>query len=299
MRNFLLGLTAAVTLLIAIDLVRSNNDPTHAITKTHIIEEGRNGSPKTIVLIHGFSAANWVFDELTPHLIDQDYRVIRFDLIGRGQSPRINTTHDLELFNRQLEWVIEYKQLGEFELLGYSMGSIIAANYAINNPDRVSKTFLISPAGLMGAPSISEYAVNIPYINELLVRHIATPDYLANMRQEIDNGWAKEHWHDLYRQDLTRTGSNYALASTLRHIDLYNQGALYLDVSTQGQVHVIWGNEDAVVHHSPVKVFDKHQLACIANAAHALPYSHSADLARLIKGFKPALCNAQTAPFDD
>ena len=55
-----------------------------------------------IVLVHGFSSPMVVWDKIYESLIQSGYRVLRFDLYGRGYSDRITTTYDHNLFTNQL-----------------------------------------------------------------------------------------------------------------------------------------------------------------------------------------------------
>ena len=55
-----------------------------------------------VILIHGFSAHYFVWDDTHPALTKAGFRVLRYDLYGRGFSDRPNVTYDEQLFDRQL-----------------------------------------------------------------------------------------------------------------------------------------------------------------------------------------------------
>ena len=51
-----------------------------------------------VVLVHGFSAPSYMWDKNVPALVEAGYRVLRFDLYGRGYSARPSTKYDTQLF---------------------------------------------------------------------------------------------------------------------------------------------------------------------------------------------------------
>ena len=59
-----------------------------------ILEDGSTryqlskGEKETIVLVHGFSSPYFIYDGLYEQLVEAGYRVLRYDLLGRGLSDR-------------------------------------------------------------------------------------------------------------------------------------------------------------------------------------------------------------------
>jgi pimeloyl-ACP methyl ester carboxylesterase len=54
------------------------------------------------VLIPGFSVPYVIWDPTFEDLVEKGFRVLRYDLFGRGYSDRPDAIYDLELFDRQL-----------------------------------------------------------------------------------------------------------------------------------------------------------------------------------------------------
>lgn len=54
---------------------------------THYILEGPP-TGKLVVCVPGLGGPHWYFDELVPFLIQAGFRVLRYDLVGRGHSAR-------------------------------------------------------------------------------------------------------------------------------------------------------------------------------------------------------------------
>jgi len=107
---------------------------------------GDDASRPAVLFIHGFGGDldNWLFN-LDAHA--DDHRVFALDLPGHGQStPRVPGTSLAELAG----FVARFMDAAGVErahLVGHSMGGGIAAQMALDHPERVLSVALISPAG--------------------------------------------------------------------------------------------------------------------------------------------------------
>lgn len=63
--------------------------------------EGPN-TGRIVVLIHGIAVPCGVWDTTTNDLVSSGFRVLRYDLYGRGRSDCPKTRYDHLLFDRQL-----------------------------------------------------------------------------------------------------------------------------------------------------------------------------------------------------
>jgi pimeloyl-ACP methyl ester carboxylesterase len=96
----------------------------------------------TIVCVHGLTANHtcWasVADVLSPA-----YRVIAYDLRGRGESDKPDKGYSLALHNDDLEGLLDHFGLKKAVLVGHSLGAHIALRFAATHPERVSKLVLV------------------------------------------------------------------------------------------------------------------------------------------------------------
>ena len=108
-----------------------------------------NGEGKTVVLVHGYSTPYYIYDKLFDRFLADGYKVLRYDLFGRGLSERVNAVYNPELFSRQLEELTDALIPGEsFILVGTSMGGSITTKYCADHPKKVEKLILLAPAGM-------------------------------------------------------------------------------------------------------------------------------------------------------
>ena len=71
----------------------------------------QNGSP--VVLLHGFSVPYFIWDPTFDFLTHKGYRVLRYDLFGRGFSDRPKTRYTLDLFCKQLRGILDRLEIGQ------------------------------------------------------------------------------------------------------------------------------------------------------------------------------------------
>lgn len=100
-----------------------------------------------MLFIHGLGGcyANWL--EQLP-VLGQQRQALALDLPGFGSSPA--PTHEpitMSLYTRALLELLDALALEQVELIGNSMGGLLACELALAAPERVASLALISPAG--------------------------------------------------------------------------------------------------------------------------------------------------------
>src|SRR5690349_15789016 len=100
---------------------------------THYELGGSEDGP-SIVLVHGFSVPYFIFDTTFEHLCKSGFRVLRYDLFGRGFSDRPELNYDIDLFVRQLKDLLDALAFKKVHLLGLSMGGPISASFIEKYP---------------------------------------------------------------------------------------------------------------------------------------------------------------------
>lgn len=204
-----------------------------------------------VVLIHGFSVPAFIWDPVFAGLAAAGFRVLRYDLYGRGASDRPHGRYDRERFDRQLVALVEALDLGpNVDLVGLSMGGAIAVEATDRHPDLVRKLVLIDPAGLP-RPSGTN-AVRAPVLGELVFAVAGKPVLIRSMKHDFFRpgpmAEAMARYQDQYLAQLKKPGFLRALLSTIRHGPLEAMENAYQRVGHQErQVLLIWGREDCTV----------------------------------------------------
>ncbi|CAB3229042.1 unnamed protein product [Arctia plantaginis] len=167
-------------------------------------------SPKTpLVLLHGMGAglALWC-----PNLdaFAATRPVYAIDLLGFGRSSRPKFACNAEKAEAQwVESVEEWRRevnLGQFILLGHSLGGYIATAYALKYPDRVRHLILADPWGFPQKPANPYENTNLP----LWVRAIVTAVQPLNPLWAVRAAGPAGKWLvGKTRPDISRKFLNY------------------------------------------------------------------------------------------
>jgi pimeloyl-ACP methyl ester carboxylesterase len=114
-----------------------------------------SGDEDPVLLVHGLGGQwqNWL--ENIPRLA-LDRRVVAMDLPGSGLTPEPDDDEGITIprYGRFVNGLADELGLGTVELVGNSMGGYIAAEVAIQFPERVKRLVLISAAGISSAESL-------------------------------------------------------------------------------------------------------------------------------------------------
>lgn len=101
------------------------------------------GSGETLVFIHGLSDSLLYWEYLASNLKDQ-YQVLRVDLRGHGGSELKDDELTIGLFADDLHSLLRELNIGKVGLIGFSLGSAVALDFAIRYPQMVSSLVLMS-----------------------------------------------------------------------------------------------------------------------------------------------------------
>ena len=219
---------------------------------THYELAGTGEGPP-VALIHGFSVPLFVWDPTFEALCAAGYRVLRYDLFGRGESERPRGRYDPARFERQLVELVAALGLGpRVDLVGLSMGGAIAVGVADRHPDLVRRLVLIDPAGLLRSVPWALRLLRIPLVGELAVallgKRILVSSLEADIHEPGETAQLLERYREPYLAQIRRRGFFRALLSTVRHGPLAGLDASYARVGRQGRrVLLLWGREDKTV----------------------------------------------------
>jgi len=105
-----------------------------------------SGEGHAVVLVHGIASSSVTFDNVIP-LLQGRYRVIAIDLLGFGQSPvPERCAYTLEEHVAALTRTIRSLRInGRITLVGHSLGALIAARLAAEEPGLISQLVVVAP----------------------------------------------------------------------------------------------------------------------------------------------------------
>jgi pimeloyl-ACP methyl ester carboxylesterase len=108
------------------------------------------GELEPIVFVHGLGGQWQNFLENIPRAA-QERRVIALDLPGFGSTPEPRDRITISGYGRFVDALCEKLSLGRVDMVGNSMGGYVAAEVAIQFPERIDQLVLVSAAGITSA----------------------------------------------------------------------------------------------------------------------------------------------------
>ncbi len=138
---------------------------------THYELTGPEGAP-LVVLIHGISIPMYSWDNLAPRLVQSGYRVLRYDVYGRGESAYPKADYDRNLLMSQLTNLLD-ALVGEREkinLVGFSFGGAMAALFTSRYAPHVARVALVSPFARLTPEADKRPTLRLPVVGDLIMR---------------------------------------------------------------------------------------------------------------------------------
>ena len=138
----------AIELFEDLEWIRLNNISPN---KSDLFPTVLTGKGKSILLIHGFDSCFLEYRRLTPFL-KKNNKLLIPDLYGFGFCPRSNgSKYGFKYLMKHLNSVLDYFSKNQpIGVIGASMGGALALELARQNPKKINKILLLSPAGLSG-----------------------------------------------------------------------------------------------------------------------------------------------------
>jgi len=215
---------------------------------THYELSGPADAPP-VVLVHGFSVPYYVWDPTFAALAEAGFRVLRYDLFGRGFSDRPRVIYDINLFDRQLgELLTALGIISPVNLIGLSMGGPITLTYTDRRPELVESLTLIDPAGFTLSQPWYFWLITLPILGELFFGLFVGENLFTKLVEDFFDPKNIAEFLDRYRVQMSFQGFRRALLSTMRSGMLGDFSETYRRVGEQNTpVMLLWGREDKTV----------------------------------------------------
>jgi len=202
-----------------------------------------------VVLVHGFSVPYFIYDPTFSFLAQAGFRVLRYDLFGRGLSDRPRVKYDVHLFVRQLADLLDALQFGPVNLAGLSMGGPIAAAFTVRYPERVTKLVLIDPAGARPVDlSLTLKIAKLPVVGDLLLGLFGSGNMVKSAASDFFDPKLVREFQSRYAVQMKYKGFMRAILSTIRSGMLDSFHETYQRVGRlQKPTLLVWGKNDTTV----------------------------------------------------
>jgi pimeloyl-ACP methyl ester carboxylesterase len=203
-------------------------------------------SARLVVLVHGFSVPYYIWDSTVVALKDAGYRVLRYDLYGRGWSDRPDVDYDGALYDAQLGELLDSLHVAApIDLVGLSFGGFVTAHFVAGHAGRVRTLTLVDP---MSQRSELPWTLGLPIIGPWIWQVTAVPGMADNQRTDFLHPEHYPTWADQYRPQMRYRGFGRALLSSAAMASRVDFDSLYAAVARTGvPVMLIWGKQDQTI----------------------------------------------------
>ncbi len=245
-----------------------------------------------VVCVHGLTTPALVWDAVVRGLVLMGFRVLRYDLYGRGLSDRPGGAQDRAFFLTQLRDLLHAQAVaGRFMLIGYSMGGAIATAFAAAWPARVERLVLLAPSGLGHQASRAErFITRVPGLGDWLMLLLGG----VLLRRAIGRAaLAPSAVEGLYAAQMHETrmrGFLPAVLSSRRHMLSEDMEPCHRAIAAQKiPVLAIWGKADPVIPLSALgrlaQINPAARQEMVEEAGHGLPYTHPGQVHAALQSF--------------
>jgi len=112
---------------------------------------------QSVILFHGKNFTGFYWKDVIAFLSNAGYRVVVPDQLGWGLSTKPNAKYTFEMLAQNNKMLLDSLQIDKVNVIGHSMGGMLAARFALMYPEKTSKLILEDPLGL------EDYKKFIPY----------------------------------------------------------------------------------------------------------------------------------------
>jgi pimeloyl-ACP methyl ester carboxylesterase len=157
---------------------------------------------KIILLIHGLGSDSTSWQLQIPTLIQIGYRPIAIDVPGFGKSDYPYKRWTIASATKWITKNLVDQQPGKFDLMGLSMGGVIAQRLIKERPDKIDKVILVSTFSHLH-PNIKS---NFPYLSKRLLK-IITHDLNSQAKIVADRVFPfpeQIQWHNYLEDQLLK-----------------------------------------------------------------------------------------------
>ncbi|WP_169569879.1 alpha/beta fold hydrolase [Sneathiella limimaris] len=244
-----------------------------------------------VVLVHGFSTPSFVWRGIVGTLTGAGYRVLTYDLFGRGWSDRPDLDYTAELFDAQLANLLKNQGVDkQISLIGYSMGGAVATYFTASHPGQVRKLGLIAPAGFPVNDGILAKVIRVPLLGDWIMDVLGRGSLHAEMSKPENQGSSIPDLVERYELQMSYEGYLPALLSTLRNFPMGDLSGSY---QTVGDLNVptlaLWGTEDSIVPPKNAELLTAQvpqaKVTFLEGGTHAITYSRADEVSSALVTF--------------
>jgi pimeloyl-ACP methyl ester carboxylesterase len=259
--------------------------------RLRIIDSGPAGATP-VVFIHGLGASMYSWHRVLPVVAGGGHRVIAFDLPGFGFSDPDDTESEFTnaRYSRLVVALLDSLGLASAVLVGHSMGGAIAAEVALDHPERVRALVLMNSAGSSMRMPIMLRAARWSFVGVVVTAFRGRWPTARILRSSFaDPARVTEADIDQYYAPVPEARFGRALRGVLRGFRFDTLIGRLATTTLTTPTLVLWGAEDRLI---PVRegsrlasAMPRATFVVVPDAGHAVAEEAPAEVNRLLLEF--------------
>jgi pimeloyl-ACP methyl ester carboxylesterase len=197
-----------------------------------------DNNTEPLVFIHGVGLDHKMWDSQVNYI--NNYSIITYDLLGHGKTPYNEEEITLNDFSNQLDYLLKFLKIDKINLIGFSLGSLIALDFASKFQDKLKSLTVIGTTYKRTSEQIAlvierfeQAKLNKPISRQALKRWF-TDKYLNN-HPEI---------YDKFIKILTKDGEDHLNFLKAYKLFAYHQDNIDLIKKIKTKTLVMTGSDD-------------------------------------------------------
>ena len=243
-----------------------------------------------IVCIHGLTTPSPVWYAIALGLSKLGYRVLVYDLYGRGFSDAPRGAQTGDFFERQLLDLLEHQGLTEdVTLMGYSMGGSIATHFTAKHPERVRRLILLASGGMwLREDWVTQSSRPWPFVGDWMHAILAARRDRKALRAQLGQVYDIEGIVELQLAEFESKGFLRSVLSSRRHMLADVQEDAHRIIGREGvPVIGIWAERDEVIPLKSLGTLTQWNRSVrqevIPEADHRVGCTHSAEVVEVLR----------------
>lgn len=233
-----------------------------------------------LILVHGYLGGSSQWSNLLPHLHHSP--VYAVDLPGFGENNHLDPVSSIKEMATFVLNFASQNELFKFDLLGHSMGGMVAQEVAISYPKKVRKLVLYSTGSIGALPGRFET------IDQSKSR--ITNEGAETAAERISATWFKELTDSPFHQACANLAKKANLKTMLHGLDAMKSWDRHNDLGRiDAETMIIWGTEDRTYNRAQIDLLSDRiknsYLQIIPDTAHAIHDEKAPELAAILNGY--------------
>lgn len=243
-----------------------------------------------VVCVHGLTTPSPVWYAIARGLSALGFRVLVYDLYGRGFSDAPLGDQDGAFFARQLADLLDHQDITEdVTLMGYSMGGSIVAHFASLYPSKARRIILLASAGMVLREDWwTEHARQVPVLGDWIHHVIVARRDRRALRAQLGQTFDIQGIIELQLAEYESKGFLRSVLSSRRHMLADRQEQEHRKIGREDiPVVAIWAEKDEIIPLKSLGTLTQWNRSVrqevVQGADHRFAYTHSEEIAVLLR----------------